>query len=106
MFLQVRIREEDRDALRFHSISIEHPEQVHTLRFTRALFGLGPSPFLLGGVIQHHLSRPDYPETVSEIERRLHVDDLLLGGQTVEKAREIKDTAREIFGKTSFQLHK
>ena len=107
-FLQVRIREEDRDALRFHWISAEHPEQVRTLRFTRALFGLGPSPFLLGGVIQHHLSicRPDYPETVPEIERGLYVDDLLSGGQTVEKAREIKDTAREIFGKASFQLHK
>ena len=107
-FLQVRIREEDRDALRFHWISTEHPEQVRTLRFTRALFGLGPSPFLLGGVIQHHLSicRPDYPETVLEIERGLYVDDLLSGGQTVEKAREIKDTAREIFGKASFQLHK
>ena len=107
-FLQVRIREEDRDALRFHWISTEHPEQVRTLRFTRALFGLGPSPFLLGGVIQHHLNicRPDYPETVPEIERGLYVDDLLSGGQTVEKAREIKDTAREIFGKASFQLHK
>lgn len=59
-------------------------------------------------MIQHHLSicRPDYPETVPEIERGLYVDDLLLGGQTVEKAREIKDTAREIFGKAFFQLHK
>lgn len=59
-------------------------------------------------MIQHHLRicRPDYPETVLEIERGLYVDDLLSGGQTVEKAREIKDTAREIFGKASFQLHK
>lgn len=54
-FLQVYIRAEDRDALRFHWITREHPEQVCTLRFTRALFGLGPSPFLLG-VIQHHLN--------------------------------------------------
>ena len=63
-FLQVRISEEDRDALRFHWIDKENPEKVRTLRFTRALFGLGPSPFLLGGVIQHHLEicEPDYPE--------------------------------------------
>ena len=47
-FLQVHIRAEDRDALRFHWISGENPEQVRTLRFTRALFGLGPSPFFLG----------------------------------------------------------
>ena len=50
-FPQVRIHAEDRDELRFHWITREYPEQVRTLRFTRALFGLGPSPFLLGGVI-------------------------------------------------------
>ena len=37
-FLQVRIHAEDRDALRFHWITREYPEQVRTLRFTRALF--------------------------------------------------------------------
>lgn len=107
-FLQVRIRAEDRDALRFHWITRENPEQVRTLRFTRALFGLGPSPFLLGGVIQHHLNicRPDYPDAVPDIERGLYVDDLLTGDQTVEKAWEIKATSTEIFGKASFKLHK
>ena len=77
------------DALRFHWITRGYPEQVRTLRFTRALFGLGPSPFLLGGVIQHHLNicRPDYPDAVPEIERGLYVDDLLMGDQTVEKLK-------------------
>jgi len=60
------------------------------------------------GVIQHHLDicRPDYPDTVQEIERGLYVDDLLTGNQTVEKAQEIKNTATEILGKACFQLHK
>ena len=48
-FLQIKIRPEDRDALRFHWINIEKPDEVCTSRFTRALFGLWPSPFLLGG---------------------------------------------------------
>ena len=106
-FLQVRIREEDRDALRFHWIDRENPEKVRTLRFTRALFGLGPSPFLLGGVIQLHLGifKPDYLETVPEIERGLYVDDLLTGGPTVEKARQVKKAATEIFAKATFTLH-
>ena len=53
-FLQVRIKEEERDALRFFWRS---PSQDKTLiyRFTRALFGLTCSPFLLGGVISQHL---------------------------------------------------
>lgn len=37
-FLQVRIREADRDALRFHWRQGKH-SNIETLRFTRALFG-------------------------------------------------------------------
>lgn len=53
-FLQVRIKEAERVALTFHWRINEHSE-LETLRFTRALFGLAPSPLLLGGVIEHHL---------------------------------------------------
>ena len=34
------------------------------------------------------------------------MDDLLTGNQTVRTAREMKETATEIFGKASFRLHK
>ena len=54
-FLQVRVGPEERDALTFHCLKDLDTRQVDTLRFTRALFGLAPSPFLLAGVIEHHL---------------------------------------------------
>ena len=75
-FLQVRIKEQDRDALRFHWLKDPNSQTVETLRFTRALFGLTSSPFLLGGVIQHLLEscRQNYLDIVSEIERSLYVD--------------------------------
>jgi hypothetical protein len=59
-FLQVRIRPEDRDSL-----------SLEVLRFTRALFGLVQSPFLLGATIQQHLEviRENYPSEVEEIRR-------------------------------------
>jgi hypothetical protein len=107
-FLQVRIRAEDRDALRFHWIDIDEPEDVPTFRFTRALFGMGPSPFLLGGVIQQHLNRhrTEQSESVNEIESGLYVDDMILGGETVDKAREMKTSATKIFKEAHFELHK
>jgi hypothetical protein len=40
-FLQVRVRENERDALRFYWRS-EEDSQLETLRFTRVLFGLAP----------------------------------------------------------------
>ena len=77
-FLQVRIREADRDALRFHWEQTEHSE-IETLRFTRALFGLAPSPFLLSGVIEHHLDTWEArePHVVAELQKSLHTDDLI-----------------------------
>ena len=73
-FLQVRIKEEERDALRFFWRS---PDQDKTViyRFTRALFGLTCSPFLLGGVISKHLRSWElkYPEVVKEIRDGLYV---------------------------------
>ena len=54
-FLQVRIRDGDRDALRFHWLKSVDSNEVEVFRFTHALFGLAPSPFLLGGVIDQHL---------------------------------------------------
>ena len=107
-FLQVRIRPEERDALRFHWYKNTETKEVETLRFTRAPFGLGPSPFLLGGVIESHLDTWSLkqPEIVGEIKKNLYVDDLISGGTTVSKAREMKNAATEIFADAAFELHK
>ena len=105
-FLQMRIRETERDALRFHWTTDNGDPQ--TLRFTRALFGLVSSPFLLGGVIASHLERwkQDRPEDVDELKRCLYVDDIISGGETVEQAKERKEAATVILEDATFKLHK
>ena len=107
-FLQVRIRPEDRDSLRFHWIKDKQTLEIEILRFTRALFGLVQSPFLLGATIQQHLDslREKYPSEVEEIERSLYVDDIISGGDTREDVIKLKGTVKEIFGQAKFQLHK
>ena len=107
-FLQVRIHQQDRDALRFHWFKDLQSKTIEVLRFTRALFGLAPSPFLLGGVIQHHLEnyRTVYPEIVAEIEKSLYVDDLISGGENETNAEKLKSKATEIFAGATFTLHK
>ena len=107
-FLQVRIREQDRNALRFHWLKDLNSKEVETLRFTRALFGLTSSPFLLGGVIQDLVDscRERYPEIVREIEKSLYVDDLISGAPTSKKGKVIKSTSTSIFAEGTFELHK
>ena len=106
-FLQVRIKKEERDALRFHWQTSQDSE-VEVLRFTRALFGLVPSPFLLGGVIECHLETWErrMPDLVAELRKSLYVDDLISGKPTVREAKELKEGAISIFADAKFKLHK
>ena len=107
-FLQVRIRQAERDALRFHWIVDIQSREVETLRFTRVLFGLSPSPFLLNGVIQQHLEswQTRLPESAKEALRSLYVDDFISGAPTVSKAKQLKRETTEIFEDAKFELHK
>lgn len=81
-FLQVCIRLEDRDALRFHWIKNRDVSNVEVLRFTCALFGLAQSPFLLGGTLQQHLEslKERYPKEMEEIKEPV-VDDVITDGE-------------------------
>ena len=102
-FIQVRIREGERDTLRFHWLRDLHSTLVQVFRFKRALLGLAPSPFLLG-VIERHLESwsEKLPQSVAEILRSLYVDDIIFGGSTVTKAKELKCDAVTIFSDAGF----
>ena len=97
-----------RDVLRFYWIKDPNFSEIEVLRFTRVVFGLAPSPFLLNGVIQQHLETLEsrYPESVAEVGKSLYVDDLISGAPTTEEAKELKRDAVEIFDDAKFRLHK
>ena len=106
-FGQGRIKAEERDALRFFWES-PGSEKLTVYRFTRALFGLTCSPFLLGRVFNEHLKlwEDKYPELVKEIRDNLYVDDLVTGGEDVESGAAKKSQATEIFEDATYKLHK
>ena len=78
------------------------------LRFTRALFGLVQSPFLLAGTLRLHLQslRTRYPVEVEEILKSLHVDDIISGGSTTAEAQGLKKTIASVFAEAKFTMHK
>ena len=51
-FLQIRIRESERDVLRFHWVKNSNIIKIN--RFTRVVFGLTQSPFILEGTLKEH----------------------------------------------------
>ena len=86
-FLVVGIDSNDRDMLR-SLWPAEHPERLNSkikhLRFCRLVFGLRPSPAILGAIIYQHLNsyQDQYPELIERIKKSLYVDNLLSGGSS------------------------
>ena len=109
-FLMISINPRDRDALRFLWVNdVQHGEpNVITLRFTRVVFGVSSSPFLLNATIRHHLERysASHPKLVSCILQSLYVDDLVSGAKDEESAYKLFVTSKQILKSGSFNLRK
>ena len=58
-FLQIEMDEADQGSVRFLCVKDPFSEASaeDILRFARVIFRAGPSPFLLGGTLQHHLKK-------------------------------------------------
>ena len=109
-FLMVSIKEEDRNMLRF--LWFDDPDRdrpkIAQFRFNRLLFGLRPSPSILGATIAHHLRlyKQSEPEMAALLKKSLYVDDLLSGAGDDEKALEIYHKSKRIMAGGGFNLRK
>ena len=108
-FLQVEIREGDRDKLRFlwfSDIESNKPSVIQ-FRFRRLAFGLRPSPSILGATIRKHLEgySARFPKTV-DVLGRLFVDDLSCSTDTSDSALDIARTSKTILAEGAFNLRK
>ena len=109
-FLQVSIAPEHRDFLRFlwvSDVNEAHPKIV-IKRMTRAMFGVTSSPFLLGGTLQHHISKyeEEDPEIVKKLLESFYVDDSNSGEENVDQAFELYLKSNKILSDGGFTLRK
>ena len=72
-FLQIRIRECERDVLCFHCVNSLKSKIIKILRFTRLVFGLTQSPF--------ECYRNSFDKLIRNIENDTYVDDLVTGSK-------------------------
>ena len=82
----------------FDDIDKEHPEIKH-YQFHRLPFGLKPSPAILAGTVEQHLSTQNEtgPDVVELIRSSLHVDDFAGGAHTDSQAVEVFTRNHEIW---------
>ena len=109
-FLMVSICEEDRDALRFlwvDDVGSSCP-QTRVLRFTRVVFGVSSSPFLLNATLQYHLDQyaSSCPELVSQLTKSTYVDDIISGAPDEEKAYQLYADSKAVLREGGFNLRK
>ena len=66
-FLLVSVKADDRDTLRLFWYETDSNAELKLLqlRFNRLVFGLTPSPAILGGVVQHNLEKYEHTWTIS-----------------------------------------
>ena len=107
-FLQIKISPEDRDALRLLWYDNLKERNIVPYRFTRVIFGFGPSPYILGATLEKHICQYEekYPDTVNELLLNTYADDVQSGGDGKEELLKFKEEATEIMGEGGFQLHK
>ena len=58
-FLNLSLHTDDRNVLRFLWVSDVHSDnpEIVVKRFTRLVFGVSPSPFLLNGTLEYHVKK-------------------------------------------------
>ena len=98
-FLQIRIRESERDVLRFHWVKNSDPSVIEINRFTRLVFGLTQSPFILEGTLKAHFQYyvNKYPTLNEAISEDMYLDDFVSGINTIEEVEVIKQKSNELF---------
>ena len=64
------------------------PPSIIVLRFTRVVFGVSCSPFLLNATIEHHLNlhKDSNPQLVKKLAESFYVDDVVTGAENEETA--------------------
>ena len=109
-FLNICIDESDRDVLRFLWFENIHDDNLALMicKFCRLVFGLRPSPAILGATILHHL--PSYeisePEVAERLRKDLYVDDLISRTDTEPGAIVLYKKSKEMMSEGGSNLRK
>ena len=109
-FLQVCVEERDQDVLRFlwfDDVTKTQP-QIQVLKFTRVVFGVSSSPFLLNATIRHHLKKytVSHPKLINTILQSIYVDDVVSGAETEEEAFTMYKESTAVLRAGGFNLRK
>ena len=100
----------ERDVLRFiwvDDITKDKPK-LQIYRFTRVVFGVSSSPFLLNATVKFHLENfiESHKAVVERLLQSTYVDDIVSGADSEDEAFDLYAQAKELFRRGGFNLQK
>ena len=106
----VSVSEKDQDVLRFlwvDDITKTDPE-VQVFQFTRVVFGISSSPFLLNATVDHHLKlfSAVNPVLVDILLHSFYVDDVVAGAMDENSALKLYEESKQVLQEGGFNLRK
>ncbi|GFQ81445.1 integrase catalytic domain-containing protein [Trichonephila clavata] len=106
-FLRIELDLRDREFTRFFWTDNLN-NNPYVLNFTRVLFGLRPSPYLLAATLKHHFKKykEQYPHTFDLLNSSIYVDDFICGRNDVPDALRTTLECLQIFSDASMLLRK
>ena len=111
-FLQISLRQCDRDAVRFLWFDEEVTDHWPTTspskyRFKRVVFGLSCSPFLLTATLRKHLDDVTHSRDTARImQESLYVDDFIVSCKDTEAAENIYRESVQVMKEANMNLRK
>ena len=110
-FLNIEIREEDRDFMRFLFIDREDPTKMVTFRFNRGCFGITSMPFLMLATLKYHMNslknkKMELIPFVYKFLRDINMDDLTTAVSDYQEGVNFHDFAKESMKSAGLELRK
>ena len=110
VFLMVSVAQKDCNVLRFLWVkdAFEDQFEIIELKFTRVVFGVASSPFLLNATRRYHLEQYEQtqPHLVKKLCRSISVDDLVSGTDNEDQACQMFLHSKEMLKDGGFNLRK
>ena len=105
-FLNVVLREADRDVLRFFfPKDIFDPKSpMRVLRYKCVMFGANSSPFLLAAVIESHIDRHVKDRILQQSLKNIFIDNMIATANTEEELLRFYRSARSVFADMGLNL--
>ncbi|XP_065203854.1 uncharacterized protein LOC135833945 [Planococcus citri] len=108
-YLQVGLQIRDRDATRFVWLKdINLPptaENLIVFRFTRILFGIVASAFLLAATLKHHIQlKAHHYKHITKILKSLYVDNFANGANSLQEAIEIYNVMKKLLAEIGMNI--